>query len=145
MSSLSPNNLAMRRILERLAAGPASPLGHAQDDVNNGPCEDVSDASGAADRGSNSSSPLASEASDQDDLHHEPSGQHFNRNIAFGMATKATTYKIDDESDVPEGDKEEDDIGLHSVHLPDFLYPDNVTEIWASDPDGKQDIHIKGH
>ena len=145
MSPLSPDDLAIRGIHERLATGPASPLGHAQNDVNNGPSEDVSDASRAADYGSNSSSPLAFEVSDQDEFHHEPSGQNFNRDIAFGMSTKATTYTAHEESDVPEGDDEKDDIVLHSVHAPSFLYPDDVIEMGASEPVGKQHIHIRGH
>ena len=143
MSSLSPDDLAMRPILQRLAAGPASPLGLIQKDLSNGPYEDVSDASGAADHGSNSSSPSASKVSDQDDFHYEPSGQHFNCNAVIGMATEATTCNADNESDIPEGHGEEDDIVLHNVHEPGFLYPDNVAEMRAGEPDGKQHMHIR--
>ena len=143
MSSLLPADLAMRRIPQHIAAGPASPIEQAHNDDD--PYEDISDVTGAADHGSNSSSPPASETSEKDDFHHESSGQHFNHDLALGMAAEATTYNASGEADVLEGDSEEEDDILHNVHALGFLYPDNLTEIRASEPGGKQYFHIRVH
>ena len=124
----------MIRIVEGPAARPAIAVGQAQIDANDGPNEELSNASVAADHESNSSS-SASEGSDEGDIRYETSGQYFNHTLASGIAA----HIEDKESDATEGDREEGDIALPNVPTREFLYPDNVLDLWASRFEGEQD------